>query len=351
MKVVIVSTPIYKSPPEKYAGLELITGLMAQELDDRGIETHLLAPEGSYEPRNGSLLSTGKEMEINEQQAFEKHKDRLLELGRSDDCVIWDNTWANFGYMLKKEDPKIRVCSTFHGMEPHRTVPFEKMNMICASQAQGLVFNQSLGIDIKVVPHGIDLDAYKYNEKKEDYLLFLSRIFPPKGAHLAIALCDKLKQNLKVAGGSFGDDKVYLDFIKKKCENSKYCEYLGEVDHVTKVDLYSRAKGLLVPLIPFAVYGGTNPSTWVEIFGLFMPEALASGTPVITTFCGATPEIIENHKNGFLCAGMEDLEYAITHVGLIKPTDCLESAQYFNKKRMASQYIELFQGIINGAEW
>lgn len=350
MKIVIWSTPIYKAPPSGYAGLELITGLMAQELDKRGIETILIAPEGSYEPKNGKLLSTGKEMEISEQQVYEKHKDEVKELC-NDETVIWDNTWANFAYLLKTKDENIKVCSTFHGMTPHRSVPFKKMNLICASQAQGMVFRQSLGIETKTVYHGIDLEAYKYSEEKEDYFLFLSRIFPPKGAHLAIWLCDKLKKKLKVVGGSFGDNQNYVNYIKSQCKESEYCEFLGEVDFPTKVDLYSKAKATLVPLIPFAVYGGTDVSTWVEIFGLFMPESFASGTPVITTYCGATPEIVTNRSYGFVCAGVEDLEYAIENVDQVEPRHCLKRSKYFSKERMCDDYIHLFQEILEGKEW
>lgn len=355
MKIVEVSTGIYKAPPDGYAGLELIAGLLAQEFDQMGHEVYLMAPEGSYEPKNGELLSIGKEKELGEQQAFEKHKERLLELAK-EGAIIHSHTWEHRAYLLKRDYPEAKICSTVHGMVPYKSAPCEKMNLICCSQAQALVYTQSMNygdksVEAKYVHHGIDLDAYKYNEDKEDFFFFLSRIYPPKGAHLAIQLCDKFKQNLKVAGGSFGDDKVYTDFIKSRCEKSDYCEFLGEVDFPTKVDLYSRAKGLLVPLIPYAIWGGTDISVWLEIFGLFMPEALASGTPVITTYCGATPEIIENYKTGFLCSGPQDLEYAITHVETINPKDCLKASKYFNKRRMAEQYLELFGQILNNEEW
>ena len=355
MKIVEISTGIYTAPPSGYAGLELIAGLLAQEFDKQGHEVYLMAPEGSYVPKNGELLSIGKEKELGEQQAFEKHKERLLELTK-EGVIIHDHTWAKFGYKLKNDYPEAKICSTVHGMVPYKSAPCEKMNLICCSQTQALIYTQSMNygnksVDARYVHHGIDLNAYKYNEDKEDFFFFLSRIFPPKGAHLAIQLCNKFKKKLKVAGGSFGDDKVYTDFIKHICDKSDYCEFLGEIDFQTKVDLYSRAKALLVPLIPYAIWGGTETSVWVEIFGLFMPEALASGTPVITTYCGATPEIIENYKSGFLCIGIEDLEYAITHVETINPKDCLQRAQYFNKKRMAQDYLDLFQSILDGKEW
>lgn len=261
MKIVEISTGLIDTPPKSYGGLELIAGLLAEEFDRQGHEVFLMATENSYKPEHGELLSIGKEMEMNEQQAFEKHKEKLLELAKQDDCIIHSHSWNHFAYMLKREVPEAKICATVHGMEPYSSAPCEKMNLICCSQAQALVYTQSMnygnkGVQAKYVHHGIDLDQYKYNEDKEDFFFFLSRLFPPKGAHLAIELCDKLKKPLKIAGGSFGDNKSYVDFIKIRCEKSDYAEFLGEIDHETKIDLYSKAKATLVPLIPYAIWGG-----------------------------------------------------------------------------------------------
>ena len=53
------------------------------------------------------------------------------------------------------------------------------------------------------------------------------------------------------------------------------------------------------------------PIRWPEPFGLVMVEAMACGTPVVTTNWGAAPELVDDGVTGFRRDGDDDLVDAI----------------------------------------
>ena len=79
-------------------------------------------------------------------------------------------------------------------------------------------------------------------------------------------------------------------------------ELFENVSHAEKVDLLGSARALLFPI------------RWPEPFGLVMVEAMACGTPVVTTNWGAAPEIVADGVTGFRRDSADDLA-ARAHTG------------------------------------
>ena len=71
------------------------------------------------------------------------------------------------------------------------------------------------------------------------------------------------------------------------------------VSHEKKVDMLGRACAMIFPI------------RWPEPFGLVMVEAMACGTPVVTTNWGAAPELVDDGVTGFRRDGDDDLVEAI----------------------------------------
>ena len=74
---------------------------------------------------------------------------------------------------------------------------------------------------------------------------------------------------------------------------------------------------------------------------------MACGTPVLAWNCGSVPEIIENGKSGYVVNSMEAaVEVAIKIHTLDRSLvrDCFK--QRFTAKRMAEQYLDLYQKLI-----
>jgi glycosyltransferase involved in cell wall biosynthesis len=112
-------------------------------------------------------------------------------------------------------------------------------------------------------------------------------------------------------------------------------EYVGEVGGELKRRLLAEAVCLL------------NPIAWPEPFGMVMIEALACGTPVVTTPHGAAPEIVDDGVTGFLCDDMGQLIERIPAVRELDRRACRASAEHrFGMQRMVSEHLALFEQIL-----
>jgi len=121
----------------------------------------------------------------------------------------------------------------------------------------------------------------KYN-LPEKFILFLGTLEPRKNIEGLILAFDKLKQsknlNLVIAGSK---GWLYENIYKtaQKVNSSDNIKFIGYIDPEGKPALYSLAK--------LFVY----PSFW-EGFGFPPLEAMACGTPVITSNVSSLPEVI-----------------------------------------------------------
>ena len=64
------------------------------------------------------------------------------------------------------------------------------------------------------------------------------------------------------------------------------------------------------------------PIRWPEPFGLVMVEAMACGTPVVTTNWGAAPELVDDGVTGFRRDSDDDLVDAVGRVDQLDPAAC-----------------------------
>ena len=255
--------------------------------------------------------------------------------------MIHDHTHHKFIYLHKAQNPELQICSTLHNQCNFQNPPpgVSRMNLICISNSHAAEASGILGVHAEIVYNGINLDNYTYNETKSDYFLFLSRISRMKGCHEAIEACKTSGNKLMVAGEDiFVQDPSYVLSIMNSCDG-KNIKYLGNVSEDKKRELLSNAKALVLPIL------------WNEPFGLVAIEALASGTPVITSPRGAMLEIIQHRKSGLFCQNIGELKSAMKIIDTIKPEDCRKRAEEFTIEIMTKRYLELYERIIAGNEW
>ncbi len=142
------------------------------------------------------------------------------------------------------------------------------------------------GVNDKMKPIGKDDKVLKQIKEKyylpDEFILYLGTIEPRKNiigiikAFLGVREKKKIKL---VLAGAFG--WLYEDILKE-AKNSKFKDdiiFLGFIDDEDKVGLYNLAAVFVYP-------------SFFEGFGFPPLEAMACGTPVVTSNCSSLPEVV-----------------------------------------------------------
>jgi glycosyltransferase involved in cell wall biosynthesis len=91
------------------------------------------------------------------------------------------------------------------------------------------------------------------------------------------------------------------------------------------------------------------PIDWSEPFGIVLIESLACGLPVVAYPLGSVPEIIEDGVSGFLVDNVEGAAGAVGNISALSRQKCRRSFENrFSARRMAQDYLTLYQRIVKG---
>jgi glycosyltransferase involved in cell wall biosynthesis len=175
-----------------------------------------------------------------------------------------------------------------------------------------------------------------FDHKDKDYLVFLGRLSPEKGPHLAIQVAKMLGAKLILAGKI---DRVDRSFYKQHVEplvDGSQVQYIGEVDHYQKAELLRHAKATLCPVL------------WPEPFGLVMIESMACGTPVFALRDGSVPEVIDHGKTGYVANSIEELAEALRDWKAYDRHQVRQIAEHrFSAERMTDDHVQLYSQLMH----
>jgi glycosyltransferase involved in cell wall biosynthesis len=185
------------------------------------------------------------------------------------------------------------------------------------------------------VYNGIELDWFTPVNDHGDYLLFLGRISPKKGTHLAIELARRTGLPLVIAGYVPPDEEDYFEAKIRPHLDDRQISYIGPVGPEQRNSVMGGALALL------------HLITVPEPFGLVLAEAQACGTPVIGFRRGSVPEVVCDGVTGFVVDNLAQAEAAVAAVTDLDRRRCRQWVEErFSAEAMVSGYLAAYQAVI-----
>jgi len=250
---------------------------------------------------------------------------------------------------------QLRRCILDNILYPHITIKnlkFDHVTCISEDLKSNLI---DLGVPVqkaKVIYQGIPLHRFPMKDNpgilhKPIHLCYVGQLQEWKGVHLAIpALASLLKKNpdgywLELIGtGDAGyTDRLVSDIKYNNIEKNVHFRGRVPPDQIGKI--YRKHDVFLFT------------STWEEPFGLTHLEAMASGTPVISTFRGGMKEFLI-HEENCLIFNPDQPGHLAEQVGRIVNDDKLRHKIIYNarqtieQKFSASHYVDHIEKFL---EW
>ena len=340
MKIAQIAPLWERVPPLGYGGIELVVGLLTDELVARGHDVTLFASGdsivsaklASIHPQALRLDSSITDPGIYEMLQLAQVYERAGEF----DLIHSHMGCAALPYGKLTQTPTVH---TLHGIF---TPDNEKMFVHAKAQPYVSISNAQrearLGLNhVATVYNGVDVSMHHFFPSADEpgYLAFLGRMSPEKGPHHAIEIAKATGIPLKMAGKVDPVDTEYFDREIRPHIDGVQIEFLGEADHFMKNNLMGRAIATLFPI------------TWREPFGLVTIESMAAGTPVIAMNLGSVPEIIVDGVNGYICNTVAQCVAAVSKIPAIARSGCREYvAHRFGVEQMAAGYEAVYQQIL-----
>jgi len=343
MRIAVVSPLWERVPPPAYGGTEAVVYALTEGLVARGHEVVLYASGDSLtsaELRAVYPRSLRTATGIQDPKPYEwLHIARAL--GEADQFDVIHNHSGELP-MAMSHLVATPMLTTMHCLlTPANRFIWEHYkgyyNTISRSAHRNLPESVANRGFVGVVYNGIDVSSFPFREVKEDYLLYLSRLAPEKGTHLAIEVAKKLGARLILAGKVDRVDREYYSRQVEPLIDGQQIRYVGEVTREEAKSLYASARALLLPI------------RWEEPFGLVMPEAMATGTPVVVFNRGSAPELVRDGETGFVVpdGDIDAMAAAVRQVGQIDPGRCRRQVEEnFSVERMVDGYIAAYERLL-----
>jgi glycosyltransferase involved in cell wall biosynthesis len=330
-RVAVLAPVAWRTPPRQYGAWETVAGNIAEGLVARGWDVTLFATGDSVTRAHlHAVVDRGYEEDpsVDAKVAEYLHISEAFEHAAEFDLIHSHYDFMALAYTRLVKTP---VLTTIHGFSSPQIMPvYEKyrdgyyVSISNSDRAPGLNY-------LATVYNGIDLSLYPLQPRGGDHLIFLGRIHPDKGVHLAIEVARLTRLPLLIAGiiqdRTYFREQVepYLDAIIR---------YIGPVDVAGKNELFRSARALL------------HLNTIPERFGLVLVEANAAGVPVIAMDLGSCREVIAEGQTGFLVNNVHEAAQALARLSTIDRGACRRRVQErFSIEAMVKAYEQVYRTI------
>ena len=334
-RVAVLSPVAWRTPPRKYGAWETVASNITEGLVARGWDVTLFATADSVTRAHlHAVIDSGYEEDrtIDPKVAEYLHISEMFEHADEFDLIHSHYDFMALTYARLVKTP---VLTTIHGFSSPQIMPVYRkyhdgyfVSISDCDRAPGLNY-------LATVYNGIDLSLYPFQEASGDALIFLGRIHPDKGVHLAIEVALLSGLPLLIAG-IIQDETYFREHVKPHLDDGQI-RYIGSVDVPGKNQLFARARALL------------HLNTIPERFGLVLAEANAAGVPVIAMDLGSCREVIQDRRTGFLVNDVPGAVLALERLSEIDRHACRERVeQCFSIETMVRAYERVYETIFEG---
>ena len=332
-RIAILSPIAWRTPPRQYGAWETVAGNIAEGLVARGWDVTLFATGDSItRGRLHAVVDRGYEEDpaVDPKVAEYLHISEAFEHAAEFDLIHSHYDFMALSYTRLVKTP---VLTTIHGFSSPRIMPvYQKyrdgyfVSISDSDRAAGLNY-------LATVYNGIDLSLYPLQRVGGDSLVFLGRIHPDKGVHLAIEVAHLTGLPLLIAG--IVQDRAYFhEQVEPRL--SETIRYIGPVDVAGKNKLFARARALL------------HMNTIPERFGLVLAEANAAGVPVVAMDLGSCREVIEHGRTGFVVNSVGEAAERLQSLARIDRSACRQRVERcFSIETMVESYERVYQTIFD----
>jgi glycosyltransferase involved in cell wall biosynthesis len=333
-RVAILSPIAWRTPPRQYGAWETVASNVTEGLVARGWDVTLFASRDSVtRARLHAVVDKGYE----EDATVDPKVVEYLHISEAfEHAAEFDLIHSHYDFMALTYTRLIRtpVLTTIHGFSSPKIMPiYHKygdgyfVSVSDSDRATGLNY-------LATVYNGIDLSLYPLQDSGGQDLIFLGRIHPDKGVHLAIEVARLSGMRLIIAG-IVQDETYFREQIKPHLDDQNIL-YIGPVDVKGKNELFARARALL------------HLNTIPERFGLVLVEANAAGVPVIAMDLGSCREVIKDGETGFLVANVAEAVRVLERILEIDRRVCRGRVQqHFSIDTMVQGYERVYSMIFD----
>jgi glycosyltransferase involved in cell wall biosynthesis len=331
-RIAVLSPVAWRTPPRQYGAWETVASNVAEGLVERGWDVTLFATKDSItKARLHAVIERGYE----EDQSIDPKVAEYLHISEAfERAEEFDLIHSHYDFMALAFSRLVRtpVLTTIHGFSSPKIMPvYRKYRygyFVSISDS-----DRDPGLDyLATVYNGIDVLQYPLNAQRGQDFVFLGRIHPDKGVHLAIEVARACGQRLIIAG-IVQDDEYFRCEVQPHVDGRQII-YIGPVDVAGKNKLFAQAAAVL------------HLNTIPERFGLVLAEANAAGVPVIAMDLGSCREVIVDGITGFLVSDVNEAVSAVARLSEIDGRACRVNVEArFSIERMAESYESVYEQI------
>lgn len=334
MKIAILSSIAWSTPPKKYGPWEQVASNITEGLVERGFDVTLFATgDSSTKGRLQSVvpLPYAEDPAIDPKVVECLHISNLMEQAADFDIIHNHFDFLPLTYSGLIKTPMV---TTIHGFSSPKILPVYKKYNKTSHYVSISNSNRHPDLDyIATVYNGINTKEFTFVEKPGAYLLFFGRIHPDKGAYDAIMIAKECGIKLVISG--LIQDQNYFDEKLKPYIDNELIEFRNNAGSAERDQLLGNALALL------------HPIHFDEPFGLSVAESMLCGTPVIAYNRGSMPELINDNKTGFLVNNIDEAVNAVRKLSMIDRKACYNWAlSQFTMEKMVDGYVDVYRRIL-----